>query len=545
MDGQKPAETANSSELGAIDGIILDLHGAPLRKAIVTLAPSQNERTQQNRSYSSVSDSEGHFSLESVEPGTYRLWAERSGFLRQNYGGHGPEDWGTGVKLAPGQRLSGVVLQMTPAATLTGRVVDEDDDPVGDVDAVAFRYSYALGVRRAQVVALGQTDSAGEFKVIGIAPGRYYVVAVPLHVGTVAQIFSPQNADKAEYSYTATYYPNVTDAAGAQQITVLPGGSQSIGDLKLRRTRVFHVRGQVRDDAHMRKGHIVIRAAPADSRWAVGLTNMPSAEIALQDGSFDILGVPPGSYTLMVTAAVGQLRILGRQDVEVREGDVNKLTVDLTPGVEVAGTIAYADPEPNSGSTSKKERPGPIVSLSPTDPVLLSSPGKRIMDGSFKFPDVSPARYRVRVTDTPEDEYLQGIKSSGGEDLIANDLDLSSGGVSQNLILTFKRAPASIDGTVQDADGNHLADIAISLAPRPLDLHQTHRYRRVFSNKDGHFTFAGLAPGDYCVYVWDRLGDGEEFDSALLEQSAGSCQHVRIEENEKKSLDLTFRQRTD
>jgi hypothetical protein len=272
---------------------------------------------------------------------------------------------------------------------------------------------------------------------------------------------------------------------------------------------------------------------------------MPSAEIALQDGSFDILGVPPGSCTLMVTAAVGQLRILGRQDVEVREGDVNKLTVDLTPGVEVAGTIAYADPEPNSGSTSKKERPGPIVSLSPTDPVLLSSPGKRIMDGSFKFPDVSPARYRVRVTDTPEDEYLQGIKSSGGEDLIANDLDLSSGGVSQNLILTFKRAPASIDGTVQDADGNHLADIAISLAPRPLDLHQTHRYRRVFSNKDGHFTFAGLAPGDYCVYVWDRLGDGEEFDSALLEQSAGSCQHVRIEENEKKSLDLTFRQRTD
>ena len=72
MDGQKPAETANSSELGAIDGIILDLHGAPLRKAIVTLAPSQDERTQQNRSYSSVSDSEGHFSLESVEPGRTR-----------------------------------------------------------------------------------------------------------------------------------------------------------------------------------------------------------------------------------------------------------------------------------------------------------------------------------------------------------------------------------------------------------------------------------------------------------------------------------------
>jgi hypothetical protein len=144
------------------------------------------------------------------------------------------------------------------------------------------------------------------------------------------------------------------------------------------------------------------------------------------------------------------------------------------------------------------------------------------------------------VTDIPEDTYLQSISSSGGEDLIANDLDLTQGGGRREISVTLNRSPARIDGSVQDGDGRHLADIVVTLAPRPLDLRQSHRYRRTLSGQDGRFSLRGLPPGDYCLYLWDKLAEGDEFNPELLERSTGRCHEVGLQENNKASLDLTF-----
>ncbi|MGD0201028.1 MAG: carboxypeptidase-like regulatory domain-containing protein, partial [Bryobacteraceae bacterium] len=83
------------------------------------------------------------------------------------------------ITLTPGQRLTDVVLRLTPEASVVGRIVDEDGDPVGDVNVRLFRYSYAPRARRVQRFVGSETDAAGAFKLNGIAPGRYYLVAVP------------------------------------------------------------------------------------------------------------------------------------------------------------------------------------------------------------------------------------------------------------------------------------------------------------------------------------------------------------------------------
>src|SRR5262249_61477294 len=68
----------------SIEGHAVNLvTGEPVRRAILTLRPAG----QQGSPRSATSDSAGRFLFESVPPGTYRLSAERTGFLRQEYGG--------------------------------------------------------------------------------------------------------------------------------------------------------------------------------------------------------------------------------------------------------------------------------------------------------------------------------------------------------------------------------------------------------------------------------------------------------------------------
>jgi protocatechuate 3,4-dioxygenase beta subunit len=540
---QNPDGTRKAAEVSSVEGRVLSLAGEPLRKAVVSLEPAADQGGRSDDSHVAITDAEGHFSLTSVEPGDYRLWAERTGYLRGSYGTRQQGQEGAVITLTPAQRLTDVVLRLTPEASVVGRIVDEDRDPLEDVTVRLFRYNYAAGQRRVQLVAATGTDAAGAFKLDRIAPGRYYLMAVPQKVVLLSATSASGKGEKAEYSYLTTYYPGVAEAADAQQILVSPGESHSLVDLPLRKTRVFHVRGRVNASALAPgAGHTVIRAFPNDSRTAVLGFEGPEANLSPQDGSFDLAGVAPGSYTLMVTTAFGRFRILGRQSLEVGDADVNNVTLVLPPRVAVSGTIVYAGGSPpDSRSARDKAAPSPDIALLSGDPGSFDAPpGQRVRGGSFHFPDVSPARYSVRVTDIPEDAYLQSIRSSGGEDLIANDFDLTSGGGRREIAVTLNRSPARIDGSLQDGDGRHLADIVVTLAPRPLDLRQSHRYLRTLSDKDGRFSLRGLPPGNYCLYLWDELDEGDELNSELLERSAGRCHEVELHENDKKSLDLIF-----
>ena len=61
---------------------------------------------------------------------------------------------GTEITLARGQALTDLALRLTPQAVITGRVFDEEREPVAYVQVMAMRYRYdptwcsALGTAR-------------------------------------------------------------------------------------------------------------------------------------------------------------------------------------------------------------------------------------------------------------------------------------------------------------------------------------------------------------------------------------------------------------
>jgi hypothetical protein len=127
-----------------------------------------------NTSGSVITDSEGHFSIEGINPGSVTIFARKPGYVDLRPEGHRIPGNSTGMifPLTPRQRLQGVVLRMFPAAIVTGRVVDLRGQPVTSVNVTAFRQGYDdMGELVPKSVTSVQTDDRGSSVSSTLGPG--------------------------------------------------------------------------------------------------------------------------------------------------------------------------------------------------------------------------------------------------------------------------------------------------------------------------------------------------------------------------------------
>src|SRR2546428_10362852 len=103
----------------------------------------------------------------------------------------------------PAQKLRGVVLQLMPAGTSTGRVFDRDGEPLANVNVEALKYSYQEGQRVMNVVQTARTNDLGEYRLFWLQPGRYFVSATP-----------PEGQRGALLNVLATAGPGIAGAIG-------------------------------------------------------------------------------------------------------------------------------------------------------------------------------------------------------------------------------------------------------------------------------------------------------------------------------------------
>lgn len=537
--GPQGGENAGKTALASIDGRVLDLAGSPLRKVAVTADPQQTGTSQAGRSSFCSTDADGRFTLVNLEPGGYHLTFDRPGFIRNVFGSETAGENGALINLTAGQHLAGVEVRLTPEATISGRVVDQDRDPIPGAFVRLFSYRFDLGVRQPRMFAQADADRTGAFRLTGIGPGQYYIIATPQK--GIAESSTLPSGERVEYAYLPTYYPGSPEAAGAQAISIGPGDGSVIGDLTLRKARTVHVRGRVNSDAFPGDaGRLAVRAFPDDPLSAVTLFEAPSSAVSPKDGTFDLAGVPAGRYELIVTARTGQIQALGRQSIVVGETDVENIVISLLPGAEIAGSVVYAGSPSGLSSPQAGGTAGPTVVLWSAGPGSINKFAQRVRDSSFRFRDVPPGRYMVRVTERPDDVYLQSIRSRDGGDLLATELDLTQGGGHREITVTLNLSPARVDGSVLDGDGHPLPRKVVTLAPSPPDNTQAHRYRRTVSDEAGRFVLGGLPPGDYCLYAWHELPETAQFDGELLVREAGRCTKIQLQEGGKESVQLTL-----
>jgi protocatechuate 3,4-dioxygenase beta subunit len=162
-----------------IEGQVLDaLTGVPIRKAVLTLRKIADD----SRAAEADTDTSGRFRFTGVPPGEYTLAAAARGYLiLDRDSARQPRREGTLFALAPAQNLSGLVLRLTPFGAISGRIVDDDGDPVAAGEVQVWHVTYRNWIRElaADRGYNTLTDDRGIFRIAGLPPGRYYLSAAP------------------------------------------------------------------------------------------------------------------------------------------------------------------------------------------------------------------------------------------------------------------------------------------------------------------------------------------------------------------------------
>ena len=182
---QVPVGQTGDSTVGGsvVDGV----SGRGLSSATVTLWRVTDRVTADGRSIKAVTgsptrvltDSTGSFRIALVLPGSYFLSASRAGYPTINYGQSRSNDWPPAVlQVRPGESVANIALRLWRASTLEGRVLDEEREPMPDVEVRALRKVLQAGSVRFEVVARTEANDVGRYFFDRLAPGDY-VIAVP------------------------------------------------------------------------------------------------------------------------------------------------------------------------------------------------------------------------------------------------------------------------------------------------------------------------------------------------------------------------------
>ena len=156
----QPAASTPSDQKCSIEGKVTNSQTSELvKKATLHLNPSTKDGSlgigSNAQGFVATSQSDGTFRFEGLEPGEYRLSGERAGFINTRYGSKGNNGIGTTLVLQPGQHLTGINLALIPQGVISGKVLDDDGDPMGQVSVRLLFRSWTRGKER--YFPMGQT----------------------------------------------------------------------------------------------------------------------------------------------------------------------------------------------------------------------------------------------------------------------------------------------------------------------------------------------------------------------------------------------------
>ena len=516
-------EATDSQAKCAINGTVVDANTQqPLKGAEVLLrgmraVPSPGSRPA--LAQSSRTDADGRFTFQGLTPGRYVLRASHAGYLSERRAGFRPV-----VLASPGQHEDDVVVALLPGAVIAGHVVNEARKPLRGASLQAMRIPYPEGSRELDETAEATTNQSGEYRITGLAPGKYYLRATYSH--------AVETKSGTNKTYAPLCYPGTTDLSACVPLVVHAGEQLAGIDLTFAPVNAFRVRGRVIDVPAPAGGKSSEVTILSDQGGTLTQMNETSADAK---GSFEFQSIPPGTYVIVaqqLQKSEQEKAIWGMKSVEVRDVNVENVEVEITPGVEVKGRVRVE-------GKSNLDLASLAVNLEPQHSSILSfmpetenAPLKP--DGSFTFRDVPQGSYRVSLSPIPLGFYL---KSGGAGDLLESGITIGPGHSAPHLDLVLSPETAQVEGTVLNHD-QVCPGVWVVLVPEGKVHAPPGSSRRTRTDRSGRFALRSLAPGDYKVFAWEQIEPGALIDPDLPQEYEDRGKAVHLEEGARLNMEL-------
>jgi carboxypeptidase family protein len=494
--GQKQPAQSQDDKPGSIRGRVTAADTSrPLRRVRVMIRSATV--TGGTPPISANTNSLGQFEAKNVPPGAYFVSVNRAGYLTVQYGQRRPGERGVTVEVASGQTVNGIDFALPRGGVLAGRITDDLGEPFPGVRIDALAMQYQRGQRVPSPSGGATTDDLGQFRIAGLPPGKYYVVA------------SSTETWKAEknqtYGYASTYFPGGPSDM-AQVITLGPSEQRTDLNMSLHVSRTARITGRVRRE----NGEPVAGAnvSLAYSYPGVIMTAGMRSVRTAGDGSFEIKDVAEGVYMVGGGSA--------EQIVTVAGADIEGLLLVARTGSNVSGTLATEDgtPPPFPSSGVRVTLSAPFGKVLPT--VYVNAVES---DWSFKLMGLG-GPFMFRVMGLPPDWTLGAVRLNQ-KDITDTPWDVPTGAKEiSGLKVVVTQKIGRVSGMVADSSGRPTSSATIVVFSEDVD-HWTPGSRFTRTTRpgaDGRFSIRDLPAGTYRAVARDYIEEGQWEDRKFLEE---------------------------
>ena len=527
--------TAEDPPPAIIEGTVINIQNSrTIPRANVTLLHLKGTGSKSQRA-----DGRGHFLFSNVEPGIYRLMADRPGFFSDDR----KREYQPIFEIAAGEHVKDIPVRLVPSALVSGKVRDEYNDPVQDAEIRVLAVQTRLGQQYLRVAGKAMTDDRGEYRIAGLHPGKYYLVvedkSKPL--ATLTSIIESVNAlskmkdEKGRplrvdmpgvpdppYTYAPLFYPDTTDFRQAQSLKLNPG-DEIAADFLLISAPVVSIHGKVVNGMTGQTAN----SATVAAFWTNYVEGGGIPALLARGSSFEVRGIAPGTYTLRATFTENQRVFHGEETIEVGNRGAQNVQITALPDFVATGHVRFAGPTEKPRKASIEfvgEGLMPRVRTSTAPPDLVFEAQLR--------PD---RRYHAMVRNLPQDYYLKSVTISQHE--LAPD-NVVVNGLRGELEFILSPAGGHIEGVLTNSRNEPTRGSILLIPdvpePGPPDL-----FRRTSADSKGNFMFRGVAPGSYRMLAVENFSLEDEInDPDFLRTIANRGESLIVDENGKYTMSI-------
>jgi len=457
------------------------LDGAvPVSRAIVRLT------TAGSRGRTAITDGEGRFSFERLPDGRFTLTASKPAYITSAFGSTRPGRPGTAINLTSGQGVRDIAVQLPKGAVISGVITDASGEPV---PGLLVGYLRAGGTQAAAGESYRSdwtTDDRGVYRIYGLEPGSYFVVAGArsLLTSTLAMVSGSNsllqgNVDAA----LADLQQRATRGRGAGALPVPATSVQYVG--------LFH-------------------PGTADIGQAVAITVGAGEERLGVDISFT--PVPSASIEGTVTAPTGE---------------VPPIVMALTPAVPsrlppylVASSSLTVRPGPDGKFRYTGVAPGRYILSARTQPDA-QSPSVTVTTVTSTGGSASIRALGISEAPTPDALYATTELTVAGADLSGVTIDLRRAPrVNGRLVFDGAAAPPADLSAVRITLGTSRSQQFVGAMPGTtsgmLSFDSRQKALSASVTRDGSFDVAGVVPDSYTLTTSVPGQTGWRLRSAVL-----------------------------
>ena len=504
-----PAQSSSTNEqsYGVSGSVVNSATGEGIPRALV--------RTNGIVQRSTFTDSEGHFQIEGMPQTQVTVTAQKPGFFSESdEGGVGAAWTDVGPSTGP------LVIKLIPQGAIYGRITDASAQPIEHLQLRLTMRSIRDGRRRLEPRGMTETDEDGHYRFAALMPGNYYLSVGPRQ-GESDLVVS---GEKQQSGFPHMYYPGVPDLVSASPIQ-LTAGQQSEADMSVAAVPVYRVGGSIVGfQPEQGVGFQVLTAAGDDISVAVTFNS--------ETGAFVLDNVPAGGYLLRAMAQSGLQPMRAEARISVNS-NLENLRLALAPAVSIPISVRM-----DARSSSRSNASSGVAQRYPVSVHLISSDftsndAYSTNDASRNTPTLMNVEFGTYTVElNPQSPWYVQSANYGQTNVLYDDITVAPG---QNypLEIVLRDDSASISGAVKSPDaGNTRATIVF--LPQPA----TKAAPRVLQNVTGNFDIAGLSPGDYLVFAFDRV-DGLEYGNPdAVGGYASQAAHVTLTPNQKVQVSL-------